>query len=325
MEKIRTIFIGTPLFAVPALKALIGDNEFDIIAVVTQPDKKVGRKQVVTPPPVKTIAEKYKIPVWQPPKISDFGFPILDLDLIVVAAYAQIIPKNILNLPKYGCVNVHGSLLPKYRGASCVQAAILNGDEETGITVMKMDSGLDTGPILAQRNVKIDKSETAGTLYSKLADLGAKTLIPALKKYIADAITPIAQDNSKASFARELKKEDGKIDWDKPAEEIERFIRAMNPWPGAFASLKIKNQKPARNASLIEAGGSKIKIIKTESRILNVNNFEAGKIFLHNNQLAVQCGRDALIIERLQLEGKKEMGAEEFLRGHKNLIGQILN
>lgn len=312
-NKIRTIFIGTPDFGLPAMKELVNDSDFDLVAVITQPDKPVGRKQILTQPPIKVEAIKNNIPVLQPDRISAIKNQIAELapDVIVVAAYAQIIPEEILNTPKYGSINIHGSLLPKYRGASCIQAAILNGDKETGITIMKMDAGLDTGPILAQNSLEITPNDNTGTLYAKLSDLGAKTLIPALKKYINKEITSISQDNAKSSYAKQLKKEDGKIEWQKSAGEIEKFVRAMHPWPGAFSTITNKEKK-------------KIKIIETENRILSINKYKIGEIFLDNNELAVQCGQDALIVKKLQIEGKKESSAEEFLRGHKDLIGQIL-
>lgn len=313
-KKIRTIFIGTPDFGLPAMKELINDGVFDLVTVITQPDKPVGRKQILTQPPIKVEAIKNNIPVLQPDKISAIKNQIAELapDVIVVAAYAQIIPEEILNTPKYGSINIHGSLLPKYRGASCIQAAILNGDKETGITIMKMDAGLDTGPILAQNSLEIAPNDTAGALYAKLSNLGAKTLVPALKKYINKEITPISQDNTKSSYAKQLKKEDGKIEWQKPAEEIEKFIRAMHPWPGAYSQLRIKNYQ------------LRIKITETKNQILGINKYKIGEIFLDNNELTVQCGQDALIVKKLQIEGKKESSAEEFLRGHKDLIGQIL-
>lgn len=333
-NRIKIIFIGTPDFAIPSLRALIKDARFDIIAVITQPDKKVGRKQIITPPPVKVEASKYNIPIFQPDKILNLKSEILNFkpNIVVVIAYAQIIPESILEIPAYGCVNVHASLLPKYRGASPIQAAIMNGDKETGVTIMKIDSprempqngnsanggiisrgkGLDTGPILAQKSVKISNSDTTGTLYGKLSELGAEILAPTIKEYITGKIAPQGQDNSIASYARLLKKEDGKIDWKKTAALLEKFIRAMNPWPGAFASLKIKN-----NYLLL-------KIIEVEHRPIKINNYKIGEIFLDNGKLAVQCGQDSLIIKKLQLEGKKAMASEEFLRGNKELIGQIL-
>jgi methionyl-tRNA formyltransferase len=309
-NKIKTIFIGTPDFAVPSLRALIKDEDFDVVAVITQPDKRVGRKQILTPPPVKVEAQKHNIVIHQPEKIFNLKYLILNLnpDIIIVIAYAQIIPESILEIPKYGVINIHGSLLPKYRGASCIQAAILNGDEKTGITIMKMDKTLDTGPILAQTEIGIALDDTAGSLYAKLSELGASILTSTLKKYIAGEIKPQPQDNSSASYVGLLKKEDGKIDWKKSAEEIEKHIRAMNPWPSAFAKIKNKN----------------LKIIEAENNILKINKHKIGELFLDNNKLAIQCGQDALIIKKLQLEGKKEMVTEEFLRGHKDLIGMLL-
>ncbi|MFH0892263.1 MAG: methionyl-tRNA formyltransferase [Candidatus Falkowbacteria bacterium] len=301
VKKITTIFIGTPDFGVPALCALIKDDIFDVVAVITQPDKKTGRKQVLTPPPIKLEAQKYKIPVYQPEKIS--RHPIANIDLIVVAAYAQILPESILSAPKYGCINIHGSLLPKYRGAACIQHAIMNGDKETGITIMKMDKGLDTGPILAQKSVPIEITDTAGTIFDKLSLLGAELLLPTIKNYIAGKIEPEPQDDSRASYARQLKKEDGRIDFKKSAEEIERFVRAMSPWPGAFL---ITNKT--------------IKIIETERKTIKINKHKPGKFFVFENKLAVQCGTDALIINKIQPEGKKIMSGEEFINGYRDLL-----
>ncbi|MEK7097541.1 MAG: methionyl-tRNA formyltransferase [Patescibacteria group bacterium] len=306
--KIKTIFIGTPDFALPSLKSLLQDDFFDIVGVITQPDKKVGRKQILTPPPVKELALKNNIPVWQPESIKNYQLPITDLDLIVVAAYAKIIPESILNYPKYGCINVHGSLLPKHRGASCVQAAILNGDKETGITIMKMDKGLDTGPIIYQESVAIEPKDTAGSLYYKLSDLGGKILPETVRKYINGELAAVPQDDANANYVGMLKKEDGKIDWSKDAEFNERFIRAMQPWPGAFSSVD-------------ELG---MKITEVEHKPVKADKYQQGELFLYENKLAIQCGKDALLISRLQLEGKKECGSDEFLRGYNGYIGKIL-
>jgi len=307
---IKTIFIGTPDFAIPSLLALIKDDFFNIIGVVTQLDRPIGRKQILTPPLVKVEALKYDIPVFQPEKIADLKSQIINLqpELIVVAAYSQIIPKSILNIPKYGCVNVHGSLLPKYRGASCIQAAILNGDEKSGATIIKMNTGLDTGHILGQIAIKIKNDWTAGVLYEKVALLGAEILPEILKKYIKGEIKPIAQNNSKANYAPKLKKEDAKIDWPLDAKYIERFIRAMSPWPGAYTQYLIK----------------KIKIIEAEQKILNINKYKIGEVFLHKDKLAVQCGENAIYISKLQLEGKKVLTSKEFLQGNAKIISSIL-
>lgn len=319
-NKIKTIFIGTPDFAVPSLRALIKDDQFDIVGVITQPDKKIGRKQIVTPPPIKVEALKYKIEVFQPDKILNLPEMLreskqagLKSDIIVVAAYAQKLPEEILNLPKFGCVNVHASLLPKYRGAACIQAAIMNGDEKTGITIMKMNERLDAGQILAQEAILISPEDTSGSLFEKLAQLGAKILIPTLKKYINGEIKPIAQNNLKSSYVGLLKKEYGKINWKKTASELERFIRAMNPWPSAFTEFRIKNLEFRI-----------IKILEVEHEPLKINKYKIGEVFLYNGKIAVQCGQNSLVIKKLQLEGKKAMTSEEFLRGNKNFVGITL-
>ncbi len=310
IKKIRTIFIGTPDFGIPAFNALIKDEQFEIIAVITRPDRPVGRKQILTPPPIKVEAIKHKIPVFQPRRIADLQSKILNLKsgIIIVIAYAQLIPEEILNLPKFGCINIHGSLLPKYRGAAVIQAPILNGDKQTGITIMKMDKGLDTGPILAQAEIKIESNETGDSLYDKLSQLGADLLLDTLKKYIAGKIKPKPQDETKASYINQLKKKHGLIDWSKPAVKIERFVRAMASWPSAWTWWHNK----------------RIKIIKVQKKPLAINSYKPGKTFLYNSGLAVQCGKDALIIEKLQLEGKKQVASDEFLRGQKNFVGSIL-
>ncbi|MBU3905853.1 methionyl-tRNA formyltransferase [Patescibacteria group bacterium] len=315
-KKIKTIFIGTPDFAVPSLKALVKDDYFDVAGVITQPDKPVGRKQILTPPPVKVEAEKYRIPVFQPQRISNFKFQISNIDLIVVAAYAQLIPKEILSIPQYGCINVHGSLLPKYRGAAVIQAPILSGDKQTGITIIKMDAGLDTGPILSQAKIKIQQTDNAGSLYDKLSVIGAGLLIKILKKYINGEIKPMPQDEKKASYVGVLKKKDGKINWPKPAEEIERFVRAMTPWPSAFSEIGCR-MSDVGNCLML-------KIIEAEHEPIRINKYKIGELFLYGDKLAVQCGTDALIIKKLQLAGKKAMNGEEFLRGHNDFMGSIL-
>ena len=305
-NKIKIIFIGTPDFSIPSFKSLITDDDFDIISVVTQPDRKAGRKQIMVSPPVKIEAEKNSIPVFQPDKIIDIKDEIFDLkpDLIIVIAYAQIIPESILEIPKYGVVNVHGSILPKYRGASCVQAAILNGDKKTGVTIMKMDKGLDTGPILTHDEISVSENDTGGSLYSALSELGAKILAPTIKKYINGTIKPVSQDNDEASYVGLLKKKDGEIDWAKNADEIKRHTRAMFPWPGAFTKIDNKN----------------LKILEVENLIPDINDKEVGVLFLDNDKLLVQCGRGSLVIDKLQIEGKKEMSSKDFILGYKKYI-----
>jgi methionyl-tRNA formyltransferase len=310
MEKTKLIFIGTAEFGLPAFEALTKDENFEIVLVITQPDKPVGRKQIVTSSPIKISAEKKNITILQPEHIIDIKekISLLKPDLIVVAAYAQLIPEEILNLPKYGCLNLHASLLPKYRGSAIIQAAILNGDEQTGLTIIKMDKGLDTGPIVAQTIIKIDDNDTAETLYNKLSAMGADFMVETVKKYIAGKITPKIQNSSQTSYVKEITKSDGLIDWKKPAVNLEKFIRAMNSWPMAWTWQD----------------GKQVKIIAVQNQPIEINSYKPGKTFKYNNGLAVQCGRDALIIKTLQLEGKNALESEEFLRGHKDFVGSVL-
>jgi methionyl-tRNA formyltransferase len=315
-NKLKIIFAGTPDFAVPVFKALIADADFEIAAVITQADKPVGRKQEMTPPPVKTIALENNLKVLQPKKIKDIKDEIATLkpDFIVVAAYRQIVPQDILDIPKYGCVNVHASLLPRWRGAAVISAPILAGDRETGVTIMKMDKGLDTGPIIAQMKINILKDETAETLRDKLAKTGAMMLTKTLKAFASGVMELKPQNEKLVTYAGELKKEDGKINWSKPAAEIERMVRAYTPWPSAFSQIKDKREE-IKN----------IKILEVKNDILPINKFKTGETFLAEKKMAVQCGEGALIIKKLQLEGGKSLSAEEFLRGHADFVGSILS
>lgn len=317
-KRIRTIFLGTPDFGAESLRALLSDDFLAVVAVISQPDKAVGRKQIITPPAIKALAEKYGLPVYQPEKIRTEVELIkkLNPELIVVVAYGQIIPPAILAIPKYGCLNVHGSLLPKYRGAACLAAAILNGDKFGGITIMKMDSGLDTGPIIRQKRIKIDPEETLESWHDKLANLGAKLLVPTIKKYIAGKIEPQAQSEDGVSYVKTLSKEDGHIDWTQSAKSIERRIRALNPWPGAFGY--ISDGKLGLNQV-------RFKILAARPKPLTINSHRSGEIFSHNSALAVQCGQNALVVIKLQLEGKKVMEVDEFLRGNHSIVGLILS
>jgi methionyl-tRNA formyltransferase len=311
----KIIFIGTPEFSVPTLKTLIADERFDVVAVITAPDAPVGRRQILTPPPVKVAAEKYGLKILQP--VSLKKFPLSQLgegsgvraDVIITIAYGQIIPVEILNFPKFGCLNLHASLLPKYRGASPIQAAIANGDTETGVTLMQMNKGLDTGPVIVQEKIGITADETGESLHEKLAKLSAKTLLKYLPDYLAGKITPRPQDNAQATFAPKLTRASGRVDWTKPAAEIERTVRAYYPWPGTWSLLN----------------GKTLKIIKVSLEILNVNKYQAGEIFKHNNGLAVQCGKGALALETVQLEGKRPMSGAEFLRGNGGIVGATLH
>ncbi|MFA4999856.1 MAG: methionyl-tRNA formyltransferase [Patescibacteria group bacterium] len=310
---IRVIFMGTPDFALPGLHALADTPDFEIVGVFTQPDKPAGRGQIMTPPPIKMLSEKLSTkagennknswPIYQPVKIKTETETIKALvpDLIVVIAYGQIIPPAILDIPRFGCINVHASLLPKYRGAACLNAPILNGDTTTGVTIMKMDAGLDTGPILRQAKINLNGRETLEELHDHLAAKGAEILIPTLRDFTAGRIKPQRQDNKAATYVRTLKKSDGRIDWTKPAKEIERLIRAYNPWPGAYT----------------EWDGKIIKIITAAPETLLKNSRPAGTFFRHQGKLAISCGQDSLVILKLQAAGKKAMTAAEFLNGYK--------
>jgi len=308
--RFRTIFMGTPDFAVPGLEALLQAPDLEIVGVFTQTDKPVGRQQKLTPPPIKEIALKNKLKIFQPEKIKNEVETISSLkpDLIIVIAYGKIIPPTILNIPKYGCLNVHASLLPKYRGAACLNAPIINGEPETGLTIMKIDAGLDTGPILRQAIIKLTGLETLEELHDILAKKSAEILVPTIHDWLAGKIILQNQDDSQASYVKMITKEDGRLNWQEPAVKIERLIRGFNPWPGTFSKI----------------GQQTLKIISVDYEILNINQYKAGTIFLKNGRMAIQCGQNSLVILKLQLEGKKIMTAEEFLRGNKSFVGQVL-
>jgi len=312
-NKIKFIFVGTPDFGLPAFRALLSDSRFECLAAICQPDKPIGRDQILTPPPIKVEALKRNLKVMQPVKMLEIADDLkrLSPDVMVVAAYAKIVPEEILAIPRYGCINIHGSLLPKYRGASVIQAAIANGDKETGITIMKMDKNLDTGPLIAKFTIPIAPDETAESLFAKLSELGGKTIIPSLWSYINGDLKPVPQDNKEASYVGMLKKEDGRIDWNKSAVEIERFTRAMHPWPGAWTLWQNRVLKI-------------IKIIQVERTPHKIEAYKPGQIFLTDHVIAIQCGIDALVLEKLKLEGKHETSAESFIRGHSDFVHSIL-
>lgn len=310
MKKSRLIFCGTPALAVPTLKALISDERFDVVAVLSQPDMPAGRAHTLTATPVKQLAHSYNIPVLQPGKIIQVQDELRELepDVMVVMAYAQIIPGAILQLPRCGCVNVHLSLLPKYRGASVLQAPIMNGETESGVTIMVMDEKLDTGPLLSQARYTLKDTETADSLGMALAELGVRTLPETLFKYVRGHLTPQAQNNDLATYVGRLEKKDGILDWTKSATDIERFVRAMTSWPSAWTWIN----------------GKQLKVLEVDRSFIDLNTYKPGKTFVYNSNLAVQCGQQAIIIRRLQLEGKKAMTSEEFMRGYKDFVGAVL-
>lgn len=306
----KIVFMGTPDFAVPSLNALLISKK-DIAAVVTQPDKPSGRGKKLTPPPVKTVALNSGIRVLQPERIKDEAFvntiKEINPDVIVVAAYGKILPAKILHLPKYGCINVHASLLPKYRGAAPINWAIINGEKETGITIMQMDEGLDTGGILLQKGIEITKEDTAGTLSNKLSKIGAGLLIEGLGAIEKGGIKAIPQDNSKSSYAPMLKKEDGQIDWTKGAEDIYNMVRGMDPWPGAFTYYK----------------GELWKVWKV--RHGDTGKGRPGEILTADKDRIDVVSKDSVIsILEIQPANKKRMPVSDFLRGNKIEKGIIL-
>ena len=300
----RIVFIGTGEIGVPALRALL-TSEHEVLAVGTQPDKPVGREQRVEPPPIKKEIAKTKIPILQPARIKDpqvvEELRGLSPDVIVVAAYGQILPRELLEIPRLACLNLHASLLPRWRGAAPIQAAIAAGDRETGITVMYMAEGLDTGDILLQRSVEILPNDAGGSLHNRLAQIAPEALLESLRLLAAASAPRIPQDNASATYAPKLKREHGKIDWSESAEEIERKIRAYNPWPGAFMKVDGQNLK-IFSGSVIDLTG------------------RPGEILRSDKDLIVATGKGALSLAEVQLEGKRRMSAGEFLRGHRALL-----
>lgn len=312
-NKIKIIFLGSPEFAIPSLKTLNEDARFKIVSVITQPDKPIGRKQEITPPPVKKFATENNIEVWQPEKIKEVAEKIKEKepDFLAVVAYGKLVPESVLNIPKYGCINVHGSILPRFRGAAVIQAPILAGDEESGVTVMLMDKGLDTGPILRIAKTRINNNETGESLHDKLSILGAQTLPDVLIGFKNGEIKPQPQEGE-SFYCPEIKKENGKIDWSKSAPEIERMVRAYYPWPSTFTNYETQNTNKL------------IKILSAKNEILPINKYKIGEVFLHDNGLCVQCGDKSLVIDKLQIEGGKPLSADEFLRGRPDFIGKVL-
>lgn len=302
MKKI--VFMGTPDFAVPALRAL-AEAGYEISAVVTQPDKPKGRGKTMLPTPVKEEALKYNIPVYQPVKVRDPEFQQilseLHPDLIVVAAFGQIIPKTILELPEFGCINIHASLLPKYRGAAPIQWAILDGEPETGVTIMQMGEGLDTGDMIAKRVIPLEPEETGGSLFDKLAREGAGLLLDTLPSvFDRTAVYEPQPKESTTHYASMITKQMGLLDFEKDACVLERLVRGLNPWPSAYTYLNGKSLKVWKCAVLEEEG-----------------NAACGTVLRADRQgIAVACKKDVLLLQELQLEGKKRMSADAFLRGY---------
>ena len=305
----RIVFMGTPDFAVPSLQALI-DAGHDVCAVYTQPDKPQGRKQILTAPPVKTLALAHDIPVFQPNtlKNEDEQERLRELapEVIIVVAYGKLLPKAVLDIPPHGCINVHGSLLPRWRGAAPIQWAVIAGDKMAGVTTMQMAEGLDTGDMLLTYETKVGEKETAGELFDRLAQSGAELLTQTLVKL--DEITPRPQDDAQSCYAHMLDKKMAVIDWSKSAHEIDCLIRGLNPWPIALTTLS----------------GERLKVFAAEKA---AGNGEPGTVLEANPKkgLTVACGEGALKLIEIQLVGGKRMKATDFLRGHVIEVGTKLN
>jgi len=308
----KAVFFGTPEFAVPALEALLSMPHISVTAVITQPDKPVGKKQVVTPPPVKVFAKKNDIPVFQPPRLDTAAFMAafsgFGADIAVLVAYGKIIPPGFLSIPPHGWINVHASLLPKYRGASPIQAALLAGDTTTGVTLMQIDAGLDTGPIIAEKKIPIPRGIACDELHNTLAALGTSILKESLLPFLEGKLKPQQQPlNSPTPLTKTIKKQAGKIDWMLPAEQIERQIRAYTPWPGAYCSW----------------GERRLHILDAQAVGLPTR-LKPGQVVQHGNGAIVGCGSGGIKLYTLQLSGKRKHRIDAFLRGSGSLIGATL-
>ncbi len=308
----KVIFMGTPDFAVGTLEALIGAGH-EITLVVSQPDKPKGRGHELIPTPVKAVALAHGLPVYQPAKLrgeqAEEKLRSAEADVIVVAAFGQLIPKSILEMKQYGCVNVHGSLLPKYRGAAPIQWAVIDGEAESGITIMQMDEGLDTGDMLLKAAVPLESKETGGSLFKKLSALGASLCVEALAKLEEGSLTPQKQGDSPTAYAKQLTKEMGELDWTRPAAELERLIRGFNPWPSAYTRLT----------------GKLLKIWDGDVCEEEQTQGACGEIVrVSKDAVYVACGQGVLKINELQLQGKKRMDTAAFLRGYEIKEGMFL-
>src|SRR5438093_1735798 len=311
----RIVFIGAGEIGVPTLQAFLRSSEHHLAGVVTQPDKPVGRSQRIEPPPIKKALGGSKVPILQPARIKDEQaieeIRALRPDAIVVMAYGQILPGEVLEIPPVACLNLDAALLPRWRGAAPIQAAIAAGDRETGITVMYMAEGLDTGDILLQRKIEILPTDTGGSLHDRLAQLAPEALLEALQMLTKGNAQRTPQDNALATYAPKLTRDDGKIDWSESAEIIERKIRALNPWPGAFALVSEKSGRVLRlkvfDAKTVDEKGRPGEILRAD-----------------NQGLIVGTGETTISLGHVQLEGKRRMSAHDFVRGHARLLGRTL-
>lgn len=304
----KVIYLGTPEFAVAPLRAIAQSKNHEVVAVVTQPDRPVGRKNIITPPPVKVVARELNIPVFQYEKIRVEGvsdLKAIGADIMITCAYGQILSREIIDICKHGIINIHASLLPKYRGAAPIQYAVINGEKVTGVTVMQTEEGLDTGDILEAFETPIGESETAGDLFERLSRLGADNICSVLDKIESGAITPLKQDESQAFVVKTIKKEDALIDFSKPSETVKNLINGMNPWPIAYTV----------------ANGKKLKIYRA---VAVDGNGRCGEVIRADKKLFVACKAGAIEILELQEEGGKVMNALSYLNGRKLKVGDLL-
>ncbi len=303
----RIVFMGTPAFALPSLRQLIPAH--DVIAVVTQPDRPAGRNKRLKQSPVKQLAASDGIPILQPRRIREPEaldmLADLDADLFVVVAFGQILPQALLDLPRQGALNVHASLLPRWRGAAPIPAAIRAGDTESGVTIMLLDAGLDTGPLLSRQAVTLARDETGQSLHDGLAVLGADLLSQTVPRYLAGDIRPQAQDDALATHAPQLKKSDGRIDWTRPAAEIERLARAFTPWPGAFTEWQ----------------GKQLKVVAGRE---GEGNLPPGQVADHKGTIAIGTGAGVYLPSELQMAGKKRLPVSDFVNGYREFVGARL-
>ena len=300
-QDLRTVFMGTPDFALQTLQGLI-DAGCDLVGVYTQPDRPKGRGKQMAAPPVKELARQHGIPVYQPQKLRQpevvAELEALAPDLIVVVAYGQILPKSVLDIPTHGCINVHASLLPKYRGAAPINKAIIDGATETGITTMYMDVGLDTGDMLVKMTLPIGAEETAGELHDRLAVLGRETMEETLRQLCAGTLQREVQDDTRSTYAPMMKKEDGRIDWSRSALDVHNLVRGLDPWPGAYTSLDGELLKLARTTPQDNGDAPPGTVIAAD-----------------RDGVRIACGNGSLLVRELQLAGRKRLAAADFLRG----------
>ena len=308
MKDLKVVFMGTPDFSVPVLESLIKNT--NVVVVVTQPDKLIGRKKELTPTPVKRLALENNIEVFQPSRIKEDYQKILDMnpDIIITCAYGQIIPKVLLDNPKFGCINVHASLLPKYRGGAPIHRCLLNGEEETGVTIMYMDEGMDTGDMISKSVYKIQDTDNVGLLHDKLSILGAELLIETLPSIIDGTATRIKQDSKEATFATVIKREDERLDFSKTRKEIINHIRALNPWPLANTNIN----------------GLEIKVLEAYSEEYDKNECSSKIIDVKKDAIGIKCSDGIIYITKIKPFGKKEMFVRDYLNGidKNSLLGK---